>query len=92
MIRPSYKYDKIFPVRLISGLNEQEHLFALMTFVLGYSATKAYRLAVNPKVSVSSAASLGCRLLQEPRIQSYIRILFRHKNQFATNENAYKFQ
>ena len=77
---------------MVSGLSEQEHLFALMTFVLGYSATKAYRMAINPKVSVSSAASLGCRLLQEPRIQSYITTLFRYQNQFVTNENAYKFQ
>lgn len=92
MVHTRYKYNKILPVRLVSGLSEQEHLFALMTFVLGYSATKAYRMAINPKVSVSSAASLGCRLLQEPRIQSYISTLFRYQNQFVTNENAYKYQ
>lgn len=92
MIRPSYKYDKILPVRLVSGLSEQEHLFALITYVLGYSATKAYRMAINPKVSVSSAASLGCRLLQEPRIQNYIRILFNYRERFITNDDAIKYQ
>lgn len=85
-------YEKILPVRLVSGLNESEHLFALMVFVLGYSATRAYRLAINPKVSVNSAASLGCRLLAEPRIQNYITILFRYQEQFTTNDDAYKFQ
>ena len=76
-MRRNNKYEKILPVRLVSGLNEGEHLFALMVFVLGYSATRAYRLAINLNVSVNSAASLGCRLLSEPRIQNYITTLFR---------------
>lgn len=43
-------------------------------------------------VSVNSAASLGCRLLSEPRIQYYIRKLYRERNSFVFNENAYKYQ
>ncbi len=83
---------RILPVRLVSGLSEREHLFALMVYVLGYSATKAYRLAVNPRVSANSAAALGCRLLSEPRVQSYISMLFLYRDRFEVNENAVKFQ
>lgn len=79
---------QIYPVRIVSCLSEREHLLS----VLGYSATKAYRLAINPDVSVNSAASLGCRLLSEPRIQYYIHKLYRERNSFVFNENAYKCQ
>ena len=83
---------QIYPVRIVSCLSEREHLFALMVSVLGYSATKAYRLAINPDVSVNSAASLGCRLLSEPRIQYYIHKLYRERNSFVFSGNAYKYQ
>lgn len=91
-MRKNNRYEKILPVRLVSGLNESEHLYTLMVYVLGYSATRAYRLAINPNVSVNSAASLGCRLLSEPRIQNYITTLYRYQEQFTTNQEAYKFQ
>lgn len=43
-------------------------------------------------VPVNSAASIGCRLLSEPRIQYYIHKLYRERNSFVFNENAYKYQ
>ena len=66
---------KIFPAQVGCYLDEKEKLFCQAVFVLGYSATKAYRLIISPSVSVSSASSMGCRFLQEPRIQRYIHTL-----------------
>lgn len=83
---------KIFPVQVGSFLNEKEKLFSQMIYCLGYSATQAYRLAVSPSVSISSVSSLGCRLLQEPRIQRYIRSLDVMHFSFTVNLSALKYQ
>lgn len=83
---------KIFPAQVRCYLDEREKLFCQMVFVLGYSATQAYRLAVSPSVSVSSASSLGCRLLQEPRIQRYIHSLDLMHYSFTVNLGALKYQ
>ena len=83
---------KIFPAKVGTCLPEREKLFCQAVFVLGYSATKAYRLIISPSVSVSSASSLGCRLLQEPRIQQYIRTLDFLQYSFTVNLDALKYQ
>lgn len=83
---------KIFPAQVGCYLDEKEKLFAQAVFLLGYPATRAYRLIISPSVSVSSASSLGCRLLQEPRIQRYIHTLDLMHYSFDVNLSALKYQ
>lgn len=87
-----YSDKKMLPSQAVSLLSEEEKLFCLMVFVLGYTATQAYRLAISPNVTVSSASSMGCRLMQEPRIQCYIRTLDRMSSKFTLNYRAIKAQ
>lgn len=83
--------NMIFPSQVGCYLDEKEKLFCQVVFVLGYSATQAYRLVISPSVSVSSASPLGCRLLQEPRIQRYIRTLDTMHFSFKVNLGALKY-
>ena len=83
---------KCFPAQVGCYLDEKEKLFCQAVFILGYPATKAYRLIISPGVAVSSASSLGCRLLQEPRIQKYIRTLDMLQYSFKVNLGALKYQ
>jgi len=82
---------RILPAQVGCYLDEKEKLFCQAVFVLGYSATKAYRLIISPLVSVSSASALGCRLLQEPRIQRYIHTLDLMHYSFTVNLSALKY-
>lgn len=82
---------RILPAQVGCYLDEKEKLFAQAVFVLGYPATRAYRLIISPSVSVSSASALGCRLLQEPRIQNYIRTLDYMHYSFMVNLSALKY-
>lgn len=82
----------MFPAQVGTYIDEKEKLFCQAVFVLGYSATHAYRLIISPGVSVSSASSLGCRLLAEPRIQKYIRTLDLLHYSFKVNMKALKYR
>ena len=91
-MKKKYEESGMFPAQVGTCLNEKEKLFCQAVYVLGYSATKAYRLIMSPGVSVSSASSLGCRLIQEPRIQRYISTLDWLHYTFMVNEKALKHQ
>ena len=84
--------NMMFPAQVGAYLDEKEKLFCQAVFVLGYSATQAYRLIISPAVAVSSASSLGCRLLAEPRIQKYIRSLSLFQYSFRVNMKALKYR
>ncbi len=85
--------DKIkYPNQVSSGLSEREHLFCQMVLILGYSISKSYKLAISPSVTASSAASLGCRLLSEERIQNYLWNLYRWRENFTLKESVLQYQ
>lgn len=81
-----------YPNQVISGLSEKEHLFCQMLLILGYSISKSYKLAISPSVTASSAASLGCRLLSEDRIQNYLWNLYRWRDNFTLKESVLQYQ
>ncbi len=81
-----------YPNQVISGLSPSEHLFCQMILILGYSVSKAYVLAISPSVTASSAASLGCRLLSEDRIQNYLWNLYRWRDNFTLKESVLQYQ
>lgn len=91
-MKKEHRINGLFPVQVGAYIDEKEKLFCQAVFVLGYSATQAYRLIISPGVSVSSASSLGCRLLQEPRIQKYIKALDLYHYSFRVNMKALKYR
>lgn len=91
-MKRKHEDNGMFPAQVGTYLDEKEKLFCQVVFVLGYSATQAYRLIISPEVSVSSASSLGCRLLQEPRIQRYIQTLDLCQYSFRVNMKALKYR
>ena len=84
--------EKVYPSRLVSGLNEKEWLFTLAVVVLGVPSARAFRLIINPAVKNTSSASMASRLLAEERIQRYAWVLYSHRDQFEINEAAIKYQ
>ena len=46
--------EKIYPSRLVSGLNEKEWLFTLAVVVLGVPSARAFRLIINPAVKYTA--------------------------------------
>lgn len=91
-LRHSYRNNIKYPNQVISGLSEKEHLFCQMVLILGYSASKAYKLAVSPNVSASSSAALGSRLLSEGRIQHYLWELYRRRENYILKETVLHYQ
>lgn len=91
-MKRKHEDNGMLPAQVGTYLDEKEKLFCQVVFVLGYSATQAYRLIISPEVSVSSASSLGCRLLQEPRIQRYIQTLDFCQYSFRVNMKALKYR
>ena len=91
-MKKEHRDNGMFPAQVGCYLNEREKAFCQLIYVCGYSATQAYRLIISPEVSVSSASSLGCRLLQEPRIQRYIQALDLCQYSFRVNMKALKYR